>query len=210
MSCVPSPVRSFISYAPAVRGGISPSASPRGQRSSTMFGAGALGGRDLCSRARFYQSGGFETLQGRSTCVGSRWICTDREIEGDDRPMREPPSIPEAQLRACFQDQYDLSAVTLEFLPLGHDSRTGVYRVGSGQGIPYLLKARSGSLYEPSCLVPRYLREQGIAAVVAPLPTRRKTLWTQLGEWTVIVYPLPLGTGGSRPDRLRCASILPG
>jgi spectinomycin phosphotransferase len=192
-------MQSFISYAPAVRGGLSPIASPRGQRSSTMFGTGASGGRDLRSHARFNQSAGFETPQGRSTCVASRRILMDRKIGGDDRPMREPPSIPEEQLRACFQDQYDLPAVTLEFLPLGHDRRTGVYRVGSEQGTPYLLKARSGSFYEPSCLVPRYLREQGIAAVVAPLPTRRKTLWAQLGEWTVIVYPFIEGESGWNP-----------
>jgi hypothetical protein len=116
-----------------------------------------------------------------------------RKIGGGDRPMHEPPSIPEEQLRACVQDQYALSAVTLEFLPLGLDTRAGVYRVVSEQGTPYLLKAKSGSLYEPSCLVPRYLREQGVAAVVDPLPTRRRTLWTQLGEWMVIVYPDELG-----------------
>ncbi len=90
--------------------------------------------------------------------------------------MREQLSIPEEHLRACFQEQYDLNPVTLEFLPLGLDYHTGVYRVVSEQGTPYLLKVKSGSLYEPSCLVPGYLRDQGIAAVVAPLPTKRNTL----------------------------------
>jgi spectinomycin phosphotransferase len=57
------------------------------------------------------------------------------------------------------------------------------------QGTIYLLKAKSGTLYEPCCLVPRYLNDQGIVSVVAPLRTKNKNLWTQLGEWTVIVYP---------------------
>jgi spectinomycin phosphotransferase len=103
--------------------------------------------------------------------------------------MREQPSIPEEHLRARLQDQYDLVPVTLEFLPLGLDYNAGVYRVVSEQGTAYLLKVKSGSLYEPSCLVPGYLRDQGIASVVAPLPTKRNTVWTHVGAWTVIVYP---------------------
>ena len=103
--------------------------------------------------------------------------------------MREQPKIPEEQLRACFQDQYDLYPVTLEFLPLGLDYNAGVYRVVSEQGTAYLLKVTSRSLYEPRCLVPRYLKDQGITSVVAPVPTRSGALWTQLEEWTVIVYP---------------------
>lgn len=35
--------------------------------------------------------------------------------------MREPLRITEEDLRACLQDQYDLSPVPLMFLPLGHD-----------------------------------------------------------------------------------------
>jgi spectinomycin phosphotransferase len=62
--------------------------------------------------------------------------------------MREQPSIPEEHLRACLQEQYDLIPVMLEFLPRGLDYHAGVYRVVSEQGTPYLLKVKSGSLYE--------------------------------------------------------------
>jgi len=103
--------------------------------------------------------------------------------------MREQPGIPVEQLRACLQDQYDLSPVTLEFLPLGLDYHAGVYRVVSEQGTASLLKVTSRPLYEPRCLVPRYLYDQGITAVVAPVPTSSGTLWTRVEEWTVIVYP---------------------
>src|SRR6266702_936760 len=103
--------------------------------------------------------------------------------------MREPPSIPEEHLRACFQQHYDLIPVTLEFLPLGLDYNAGVYRVVSEQGTAYLLKVTSRPLYEPSCLVPRYLSNQGITSVVAPVPTKSQALWTKLEDWTVIVYP---------------------
>jgi len=71
-----------------------------------------------------------------------------------------------------------------------------VYRVVSEHGTPYVLKAKYGTLYQPSCLVPRYLRDQGIASVVAPFPTKRNALWTQVGAWAVIVYPFIDGDTG--------------
>src|SRR5215472_10652290 len=103
--------------------------------------------------------------------------------------MREKPDIPEEHLRACLQDQYDLIPVTLEFLPLGLDYNAGVYRAVSEQGTAYLLKATSRQLYEPRCLVPHYLKEQGITSVVAPVPTKSNALWTRAGDWAVIVHP---------------------
>lgn len=103
--------------------------------------------------------------------------------------MYEQPEIPEEHLRACLQDQYNLVPITLDFLPLGLDSNAAVYRVENEQGTPYLLKVKSGLLYEPGYLVPRYLSDQGITSVVAPLPTRSNALWTRLENWTALVYP---------------------
>jgi spectinomycin phosphotransferase len=57
------------------------------------------------------------------------------------------------------------------------------------QGAAYLLKATSRSLDEASCLVPRYLRDQEITSVVAPIPASSGALWTRAEDWTVIVYP---------------------
>lgn len=106
--------------------------------------------------------------------------------------MHEQPAIPIERLRACLQEQYGLVSVTLDFLPLGLDYNAGVYRVESannGNRIFYLLKVKAGVLYEAGCLVPDYLRKQGITAVVAPLPTLNNVLWTLLNNWTVVVYP---------------------
>jgi len=52
-----------------------------------------------------------------------------------------------------------------------------------------LLKVTSRPLDEPSCLVPAYLREQGITSIVAPVPTRSGALWTMLDNWVVLLYP---------------------
>ncbi|HEU5379894.1 MAG TPA: aminoglycoside phosphotransferase family protein [Ktedonobacteraceae bacterium] len=103
--------------------------------------------------------------------------------------MRELPSIEEEHLRACLQEQYGLIAVRLEFLPVGHDYSAGVYRVESVQGRAYLLKVSSRLLYEPGCLVPEYLHNQGITSVVAPVPTTSGALWTKPGEWILMLYP---------------------
>jgi hypothetical protein len=100
--------------------------------------------------------------------------------------MREPPGIREEHLRTCLQDQYGLISVLLEFLPLGHDYQAGVYHVVSVQDKAYLLKVTSRLLYESSCLVLAYLRDQGISSIVAPVPT----------------YLLSLGTGRTRCDSL--------
>jgi spectinomycin phosphotransferase len=110
--------------------------------------------------------------------------------------MREPPNIPEERLRACLQDEYDLYPVTFEFLPRGLDYSAGVYRMVSEQGTPYLLKVTARPLYEPGFLVPRYLRDQGITPVVAPVPTKNHTLWTKAVDWIVIVYPWIDGDSG--------------
>ena len=103
--------------------------------------------------------------------------------------MRESPRILEEHLQACLQDQYDLSPVTCEFLPLGRDYSAGVYRVVSQQGDTYLLKVTSRLLYTPAYRVPRYLNDQGITSVVAPIPNKNHDLWTRLMDWTLIVYP---------------------
>ena len=103
--------------------------------------------------------------------------------------MREKPNISDELLQACLQDQYNLVPVTLEFLPRGLDYHAGVYRVVSEQGTAYLLKITSRPLYEPRYLIPRYLNDQGIPSVVAPLPTKSQALWTRVGAWTVIMYP---------------------
>ncbi|GHO41981.1 phosphotransferase enzyme family protein [Ktedonospora formicarum] len=107
--------------------------------------------------------------------------------------MREQPEISAELLRSCLQEHYHLIPATLDFLPLGLDYRAGVYQIISQEGDAYLLKVRSGILYEPGCLVPAYLSEQGIAAVVAPLPTKDHALWAKIEDLTVIVYPFIKG-----------------
>jgi spectinomycin phosphotransferase len=109
--------------------------------------------------------------------------------KGINGAMRNSPRIPEENLRSCLKEQYELNPSTLEFLSLGLDYSAAVYHVVSELGTAYLLKVTSRPLYEPRYLVPRYLNDQGIPSVVAPISTRSGTLWTQLEDWTVVAYP---------------------
>lgn len=103
--------------------------------------------------------------------------------------MRDQPGIAEERLKACLEDAYGLKPVSLDFLSLGLDYRAGVYRVLGEQRATYLLKVKLGELYTPACRVPRYLSEQGVTGVVAPLPTRSGALWERLDGWNLLLYP---------------------
>lgn len=112
--------------------------------------------------------------------------------------MREPPALPEERLRVCLRDAWDAVPDAIEFLPMGLDTRAGVFRVTSAAGAPWLVKVKSGPFAEPGCLVPAYLRALGVREVVAPLPTTSGALWVNLTDWTVIVYPFIAGDTGWR------------
>ncbi len=116
--------------------------------------------------------------------------------------MSDALTIPAERLRACLRERYGLAVDIIERLSLGLDSSARVYRVVSATGLAYLVKARSAAFYEASCAAPRYLADQGIAAVVAPLPTLEGALWTRLDavrDWVIAVYPYIAGISGWRP-----------
>src|SRR5262249_35506311 len=60
----------------------------------------------------------------------------------------------------------------------------------------YIVRVKSGPLYEPGCYVPRFLWDRGIESVVPPIFNRRNSLWTRLGDWTVTVYTFLDGDTG--------------
>jgi spectinomycin phosphotransferase len=111
--------------------------------------------------------------------------------------MREPPvDLADEQLRASLHTRYGLAVTELTFLPLGHDSSAWVYRVRTTDGTSYFLKVRRRVVNEPRLLVPRYLHDQGVAQVIAPLPTTTQALWTAVDGYALILYPFVEGTSG--------------
>lgn len=109
--------------------------------------------------------------------------------------MLEPPDIPETKILARLWDEYGLHAGSLTFLPLGVDANSAVYRVEAGDA-SYFLKLRMGNFAEVSVLVPRFLYEQGLRAILPPLETRRGGLWGQLDAYRMILYPFVDGQDG--------------
>ena len=102
--------------------------------------------------------------------------------------------VQDEKLRACLREEYGINTATLEKVQGGLDSNAVVYRVINERGESYLLKVRfSGPFYEPGCLIPHFLQEHGISSVVSPLTTKKETLWTEAGEWKVILYPFIKG-----------------
>ncbi|MCB9420499.1 MAG: phosphotransferase [Ardenticatenaceae bacterium] len=109
--------------------------------------------------------------------------------------MLEKPDFPNAKIAACVRDVYGLPVAQVDFLPLGADGNTAVYRVTSNQ-TNYFLKLRGGIFDETSVTLPQSLNAQGISQIIAPLATKSGQFWTNLEAYTVILYPFVEGRNG--------------
>jgi spectinomycin phosphotransferase len=110
--------------------------------------------------------------------------------------MLEKPAIPEEKICDCMQAEFGLQTGQIDFLPLGADLNTAVYRLLGKDGRHYFLKLRRGSFREISVTLPKFLGEQGITEVIVPLKTRSGKLWANLEATTVLLYPFVEGRNG--------------
>jgi spectinomycin phosphotransferase len=111
--------------------------------------------------------------------------------------MLEKPDLHDVELIACLREAYGLSIARVEFLPLGADINTAVYRATDDDSIDYFVKLRSGAFNEMTIIVPKLLHDQGMQQVIAPLPTQTGALWTPLRDFKVTVSPFVEGRDGS-------------
>src|SRR5688500_3586000 len=102
--------------------------------------------------------------------------------------MLEKPDISGDLIISRLQEEYGLSTAHLEFLPIGADLGTAVYRVVDNGGTAYFLKLRKG-FAEIIVTVPLFLKEQGLRAIIAPLETISKQGWADFDEYKIILYP---------------------
>lgn len=109
--------------------------------------------------------------------------------------MLEKPDLDEAYIRERVQDVYGLRVAQVAFLPLGADLNTAVYQVASDQAT-YFLKLRRGHFDPVSVALPRWLSDQGIPHLIAPLSTAAGHLWAGLGAFTAVLYPFVAGSDG--------------
>lgn len=108
--------------------------------------------------------------------------------------MLERPAVQDSQIITCLQTAFGLPVTDLEFLPLGADRHTAVFRANAGQA--YFVKLRSGDFDEMSICVPKLLHDQGQRWIIAPLPTLDGQLWAELDHFRVMVFPFVAGQNG--------------
>ncbi len=106
------------------------------------------------------------------------------------------PIFEDQLILSRLQDEYGLQVSRLTFLPLGADVNTAVYRLETEDASAYFLKLRKGDFDEITVAVPQFLSEQGIRAIIAPLPAKSHQLYASLGAFKLILYPFIEGQNG--------------
>jgi spectinomycin phosphotransferase len=110
--------------------------------------------------------------------------------------MLEKPAIPEEKISACLREEFGLQASQIDFLPLGADLNTVVYRVLANESETYFLKLRQGRFYEIAVELPKFLGEQGIREIIVPMETVSGKMWANIDEYKAILYPFIEGQDG--------------
>jgi spectinomycin phosphotransferase len=107
--------------------------------------------------------------------------------------MLEKPDLPDEKIIACLRHEYGLPPVQVAFLPLGADQNTAVYRAVAEDETTYFVKLRNGFFDEISVALPRFLSDQGIAQIIAPLATKTGELWAGQDSFKLMLYPFVEG-----------------
>ena len=109
--------------------------------------------------------------------------------------MLTKPDIPDGLIISRLQEEYELHAAELTFLPLGADMGTAVYRIDTNDEMACFLKLRKG-FDEITVKVPLFLKSQGIKEIISPIATKSQRGWADFGEYKMILYPFIDGKNG--------------
>jgi spectinomycin phosphotransferase len=104
----------------------------------------------------------------------------------------EKPNISDKKVISALQENYSIPVTGMEFLPLGLDSSAWAYRVDT-ENATYFLKVRNEIPNPAGILIQRYLKEQGIQQVMAPLSTKDGDAWASTDGFFFILYPFITG-----------------
>lgn len=111
--------------------------------------------------------------------------------------MLTPPAVSHTQIAACLHEFFGLTLAHAEFLPLGADIDTAVYRIAATDGVPYFLKLRWGHPQRFAVAVPAFLHHGlGIAAVMAPILSAENRLQVEAEGFQWALYPFVEGSSG--------------
>jgi len=107
--------------------------------------------------------------------------------------MIEQPDIKEEKIIVALSENYSIQASKIDFLPIGNDSSAFAYRVETKNKNSYFLKIKKGISNLAGLYVPRFLKDNGIEQVVAPLPTKTQGLSAKMDGFDLILYPFIIG-----------------
>lgn len=111
--------------------------------------------------------------------------------------MLTPPDLAPESIQQCLSDAYGLHTTRAEFLPLGADVNSAVFRIDAGGGATYFLKLRRDDFKQSVVAIPAFLHhEKGIDAVMAPLPTTDRQLSVRSLGFDWMLYPFFEGDNG--------------
>ena len=110
--------------------------------------------------------------------------------------MLEKPDIQDEQIIGCLRDAYGLHISEINFLPLGADRNTAVYRAVADDGSPYFVKLRRDDFNEVSVIIPKLLHDQGVRQVILPILAQSGSLWVLVDGFHLMIYPFVSGRNG--------------
>ena len=110
--------------------------------------------------------------------------------------MLEPPPIDLPRLRAATAAAFGITVAELVFLPVGLDLDAAAYRVTTTDGGDFFLKLRRGVGEDGPARLARFLSDQGLDAVVAPLPARSGAPFAVVDDGMLLLYPFVEGESG--------------
>ena len=110
--------------------------------------------------------------------------------------MLEKPDLDDTRLAETITTAFGIPVSDLEFLPLGADVATAVYRVASHDGTAYFLKLRQGRHFQPALVVPMLLANRVPGSVISPILRPDGSLTAHVDSFNMAMYPFISGSDG--------------
>src|SRR5688572_29733330 len=107
--------------------------------------------------------------------------------------MIEKPDISNEKITVALHENYLIQASNIEFLPIGNDASAFAYHIDAKNGNAYFLKLKRKLSNLAGLFVPRFLKDNGMEQVIAPLSTKTQELWANIGGFALILYPFIIG-----------------
>src|SRR5574341_623318 len=107
--------------------------------------------------------------------------------------MIEKPEIKDERIIMALNKNYSIQASHIEFLPVGNDASSFAYCVEAKNGSLYFLKIKRRISNLAGLFVPRFLKDNGIEQIIAPLSTNTQELWVNVDGFAFILYPFIYG-----------------